>query len=792
MPSPRVTSPRSSRPIPPSRGRHREGSLRRVCGLLAAVLLGCTTCTESVQAASVTSTGIFTFGTSGNVSSFTYNGTPIANLTVGSLLKVGGTSSTSSGNFRASGWPLDASGTGALLTGAPDLGDYFSFTMNAASGYTFDIDDVTFGFGRSSTGPRSSQWRSNVDNYAAAIGSYSSLGGSGLFAVSGNALHFSTDSAATTGTNVVLTMSGSSAAYQGLSSIDLRWYAYNAESSAGTGGFQGPLSFTVTVNSSNPSTPIGSYDPPAGYYGTATGTGSVLKNQLNAIIDDHVVFTYEQARSALQVTDADPASPGRLLLVYDRVSLDVSSLSPGGPIPGWDNGLSWNREHTWADSRGLGGTGPDYSDLHHLRAATPSVNSSRGNKNFGGAYGAQPYGAVTDGGAAVWYPGDADAGMVARHEFYMATRYDGVDASTADLELLPGDPSEAQGLGSLTRMVEWHFHAVPDDFELRRNQIIYADYQQNRNPYIDNPEYVWSVFVDQANDSQLFVGSAAAASGSSSLDVNLGRVIVNGTVPAAQSVALRRTGHDGTYYRVSASGSATSSVTGKFNAFPINTSGSDSTTLSVGLNTSTGEAGLKTGSVLIDNLDITTGGGAGRGANDANDQIAVSLSVLHPATASFLAGSGSSSLMLDFGTLTQGAAAGILTFDIFNVAGALGTEWTAALDLDGIAETDPGGVFTTSLLPFLNLGAGASQSAIVSMSTSLLGSFTGSYLLSLSDEDLAGAGVKSMSISVAGTVIPIPEPWPLGIVGLWGGLAVVPRRRPVSAAGPGRSRGRSR
>jgi len=734
------------------------------CFVLA---LACSSSTAVVQAASVTSTGIFTFGTSGNVSSFAYNGTAIANLTVGNLVKVGGTSSSSNDNFRAFGWPLDTSGTGGL-TGSPDLNDYFGFTLNAASGYTFDIDTVAFGFGRSSTGPRSSQWRSNVDNYASVVGTYSSLGSGTLFNTSGGGLHFTTDSTATTGTGVRLAFSGSSSTYQGLSSIDLRWYAYNAEASGGTGGFQGPLSFTVTVNSSSPSTPISSYDPPAGYYTTATGTGATLKSQLNSIIDDHVVFTYDQARSALQVTDADPASAGHVLLIYNRVSLDVSALSPAGPVPGWDNGTSWNREHTWADSRGLGGTGPDYSDLHHLRAATPSVNSSRGNKNFGGAYGAQPYGAVSDGGAAVWYPGDADAGMVARHEFYMATRYDGADASTADLELLPGDPTEVQGLGSLTRMVEWHYHAVPGEFELRRNQIIYTDYQQNRNPYIDNPEYVWSVFVDQANDSQLYVGTSPAVSGSSSVDVNLGRVIVNGTVPAAQSILLRRSGNDGTYYRVSTSGSATSSVSGKFNAFPINTSGSDSRSLSVGLSTSTADAGLKTGSVLIDNLDITSDAGAGRGANDSDDRIDVSLSVLHPSTASFLLATSSTSLSLNFGTLTQGDPASILSFDIFNVAGALGNLWTASLDLDGVSETDPGGVFTTSLVPFLNLASGSSRSANVSMSTSSLGSFSGSYLLNLSDENLPGATSKSMSILVAGSVIAVPEPAALGLAAACG------------------------
>jgi len=712
-------------------------------------------------------TGVFTFtGTTGNVTSFLYNGDPIPNLTVGTLDKVGSSSSSSSGNFRASNWPVDAS-----LSGTADPARYFGFTLTAGSGYTFDVATLTFGFGRSATGPRTSEWRSSLDNYTSAIGGYSSLGSSGLLGVSNGALTISDTTTGATG--VVLALSGSSAAYTGLSTIGLRWYAYNSEASGGTAGFQGPLSFTLTLNSSGSGTPpnngssnaFAAYAPPQNYYSTATGTGAALKAQLNSIIDDHVVFTYEQLRAALQVTDADPANPGRMLLIYDRESLDVATLNPGGPIPGWDNGTSWNREHTWADSRGLGGTGPDYSDLHHLRPADPVLNSTRGNKNFGGAYGAQPYGAVTDGGAAVWYPGDADAGMVARHEFYMATRYDGADTNTIDLELLPGDPSEAQGLGNLTRMIEWHYQAKPDEFELKRNHVIYTSYQGNRNPFIDNPEYVWSVFVDQANDSQLFVGSSPTVTGSSSVNVELGRVIRNAAVPNAQTVTLRRLGTDGTYFQVTATGSATSSLNGKFNAFPINTTGSASQSLSIGLNTSTAEAGLKAGTVVIDNLDITSQGGAGRGANDADDQITVSLSVLDPASPSFLAGSSGTSLTLDFGTLVQGSSAGILSFDIFNRAGALGNLWTAGLDLDGIAETDPSNVFATSLLGFLNLAAGSSRSATASMSTATLGSFSGSYLLNFSDEDLPGATTRSMSIALVGAVV-VPEPRCLGMMGV--------------------------
>jgi endonuclease I len=143
------------------------------------------------------------------------------------------------------------------------------------------------------------------------------------------------------------------------------------------------------------------------------------------------------------------------------------------------------------------------SDLFNLRASTTSVNSERGNLHFGGAFG-QPFGDVVDKGATVWYPGNADAGMIARQEFYMAVRYDGSDSGTSDLELVSnGTTGTAARLGDLSRMIEWHYAAPPDSFERRRNQVIYDNFQHNRNPFTDRPEYVWSIFMNQTNDSGL-------------------------------------------------------------------------------------------------------------------------------------------------------------------------------------------------------------------------------------------------------------------------------------------------
>jgi len=494
------------------------------------------------------------------------------------------------------------------------------------------------------------------------------------------------------------------------------------------------------------------YDPPPTYYNAATGTGATLKSQLNSIIKVETAMSYDAARSSLQITDADPNNPGHMLTVYDRTSLNVAAINPSGPIPGWDSGTTWNREHTWPQSRGIANTSaPDGSDLFALRPALTANNGDRGNLNFGGAYGAQAAGVVTDGGSSKWYPGDADAGMIAREEFYMAVRYDGTEANTTDLELFNGNPTTSQGLGDLSRLLEWNYAAPPDMFERKRNQIIFDQFQHNRDPFTDHPEWVWSVFVNQTNDSQLSIaGSTVNSDGSSTRNVDLGRVFVNAVVPAAQSFTINKSDSNGTYYGVTTAGEATSSLSGRFNN--MRTNQTDSKTVSIGLSTSTSTAGLKSGSVTIDNLDVTTGGGSGHGANDANDIFNVSLTVLDHSTPSFASNSASNSLTHDFGHVPIGAGSSAFTFDVYNLLATAG--YTADMDFDSVVPAGNSSAFSTDIAASagsLVLAGGSGHTFMSSLAATSIGTFSATYMLNFSDENLPGALNKSISLMLTGS-----------------------------------------
>lgn len=218
------------------------------------------------------------------------------------------------------------------------------------------------------------------------------------------------------------------------------------------------------------------------YYAGAEGLdGEELKNFLTELVSTNVTLvSYADAKVALAEADADPDNPGKVLTIYSRAS--VPAL--------WD-GSSWHREHVWPNSR-LGVERVDEheknqaSDLHNLRAIQPSVNSSRGNKVFSDETGPETY-----------YPGDEDKGDVARILFYMVIRYPEFDLVE---EVLPNDPNtnytpEAAKMAVLSCLLRWHREDPPDDFEKQRNDVIYR-WQNNRNPFIDRPEFVEMIFDD--------------------------------------------------------------------------------------------------------------------------------------------------------------------------------------------------------------------------------------------------------------------------------------------------------
>ena len=233
-----------------------------------------------------------------------------------------------------------------------------------------------------------------------------------------------------------------------------------------------------------------SAQPPGYYNGTDGKSGEGLKQALHEIINKHVDFSYYYSKFIINYSDADPANPDNVILFYLQEPRNASEYGTGGD--------KINREHVWAKSHGgFSGIRPMDGDAFNLRPADASVNTSRSNKDFDNV---QPGGTQHPEANECWYnstswePGPATKGQVARILFYMATRYEGTNGEM-DLEVVDKvSTSPSPEHGKLSTLLEWNKQYPPTDFERQRNERIFQ-MQQNRNPFIDHPEfanYIWN------------------------------------------------------------------------------------------------------------------------------------------------------------------------------------------------------------------------------------------------------------------------------------------------------------
>ncbi len=243
---------------------------------------------------------------------------------------------------------------------------------------------------------------------------------------------------------------------------------------------------------------------PNGYYDSAEGLDDEqLKTALYNIIKGHTEFPYTSDTTdvwdILKETDKDPNNTANVILLYTGWSVDAAQE--------YNSGSGWSREHVWSQSHGDFGTAPGAgTDAHHLRPDDISVNSAKSNRWFDEC--SEPYedgvqytGCFTSSTDWVWKPREEVKGDVARMVFYMATRYEGENGEP-DLELvdyLPADNNTKEPIyAKLSTLLQWHNDDPVDDWERNRNDIIYYNYQNNRNPFIDHPEYANYIWGDES------------------------------------------------------------------------------------------------------------------------------------------------------------------------------------------------------------------------------------------------------------------------------------------------------
>ncbi len=228
----------------------------------------------------------------------------------------------------------------------------------------------------------------------------------------------------------------------------------------------------------------------------AINTEQAIENvrlNINEVISaNHRKLTYSQAWTALTVTDEDPVNADNVILFYRGITKSKFSNGSGSQSSNPDN---WNREHVWAKSHGFpSSSARAYSDIHHLRPTDISVNSSRGNLDFDNSDAPLRESPENRVDVDSFEPRDAVKGDAARIVLYMDIRYAGFDSVTPDLTVVDTLTSVGEAkLGKLCTLLAWSDADPVDEFERNRNNKIY-EFQGNRNPFIDHPEWISMIY----------------------------------------------------------------------------------------------------------------------------------------------------------------------------------------------------------------------------------------------------------------------------------------------------------
>ncbi len=277
----------------------------------------------------------------------------------------------------------------------------------------------------------------------------------------------------------------------------------------------------------------------SGASSTSEVPSSDLYKKLKSLMSDAQTYTtsYEATKDLFQYTDCQN-SGGK-----------ISSFYSGTPIgPSWDG--TWNREHTWPNSKG-DEAGSGENDIMMLRPTSTSENSSRGNKAYGESSGFYHPNSESDGTYDL-------RGDVARIMLFTYTRW-------GCTSTMWGSDGVMESLGIL---LEWVEEDPVDTWELGRNDAV-ESITGTRNVYVDYPELIFLLFNEEIPENYVTPSGKASASSytitAQSNNTSYGTVSLSGKVINATPA----TGYYASGYKI-VSGSATVSQNG--NAFTVEAS----------------------------------------------------------------------------------------------------------------------------------------------------------------------------------------------------------------------------
>ncbi len=316
----------------------------------------------------------------------------------------------------------------------------------------------------------------------------------------------------------------------------------------------------------------------SGSSSTSSVPSSALYKELKSLMSSNHknITSYSETRDLFQYTDCENSG---------KTSKKISSFYSGTPIgPAWDSGSTWNREHTWPNSKG-DASGQGENDIFMLRPTSKSENSSRGNKAYGesGSY----YHPNSESGGKYDLRGD-----VARIMLFVYCRW----GNTVSMWGSSGVMESREVL------LKWVTEDPVDTWELGRNDSTQS-ITGTRNVFVDYPELIFVMFgTDIPDDYQSPSGKGSEGAytiTASSNNTAYGTVSVNGKTITASP----KSGYAVSGYTI-LSGSA--SVVRSGNTFTVTATGDVSIRINFAPRTQV-TLTLMDGNALLDEMSVYSG-----------------------------------------------------------------------------------------------------------------------------------------------------------------------------------------
>ncbi len=226
----------------------------------------------------------------------------------------------------------------------------------------------------------------------------------------------------------------------------------------------------------------------SGSSSTSAVPSSTLYKELQDLMKSNhkKITSYDETRYLFQYTDCQNSG---------KTSNKISSFYSGKEIgPAWDSGSTWNREHTWPNSKG---EGSGENDIMMLRPTAKSENGSRGNTAYGVSSGY--YNPNSASGEKHDLRGDVARIMLYQHVRWGQSKLFGSSGVIENKDVL----------------LDWIEEDPVDTWELGRNDSV-ESITGTRNVFVDYPELAFLLFGEEVPSD--YVSPSGAASDMPNID----------------------------------------------------------------------------------------------------------------------------------------------------------------------------------------------------------------------------------------------------------------------------------